>query len=90
MIIHTKEMSKTNEHTIKEEEIEKTVIIPLAHSCALCHKYKNGEENKTVLMKCGHSFHACCSKNWKDRGLKCPHCKKDIVEMEIIKKLSLV
>ncbi|KAA6400888.1 MAG: putative Ubiquitin family protein [Streblomastix strix] len=90
LIIHTKQIFDSQEHTIKEDGIEKNVIIPLAHSCALCHKNKNGEDNKLVLMKCGHNFHLGCSYMWKDRGLKCPHCKKDIEEMEIIKKLDQI
>ncbi|KAA6325448.1 MAG: hypothetical protein EZS28_054068, partial [Streblomastix strix] len=63
---------------------------PLAHSCALCHKNKIGEENELVAKKCGHNFHLGCSYMWKDRGLKCPHCKKDIEEMELIKKFDQI
>jgi len=50
--------------------------------CPICGEYLFTSAGTVVFMKCGHSIHESCFKQWCTESYKCPICSKSVVNME--------
>ncbi|ERF75638.1 hypothetical protein EPUS_04618 [Endocarpon pusillum Z07020] len=50
--------------------------------CPICGEYLFTSAGVVVFMKCGHSIHESCFKDWCTQSYKCPICSKSVVNME--------
>ena len=50
--------------------------------CPICGEYLFTSAGTVVFMKCGHSIHETCFKEWCRASYKCPICSKSVVNME--------
>jgi Zinc-ribbon/CHY zinc finger/Ring finger domain len=50
--------------------------------CPICGEYLFTSAGTVVFMKCGHSIHDTCFKEWCRASYKCPICSKSVVNME--------
>ena len=49
--------------------------------CPICGEYMFTSAASVVFMKCGHSIHERCFKQWCTKSYKCPICSKSVVNM---------
>ncbi len=50
--------------------------------CPICGEYLFTSAGTVVFMRCGHSIHDSCFKEWCRASYKCPICSKSVVNME--------
>jgi uncharacterized CHY-type Zn-finger protein len=50
--------------------------------CPICGEYLFTSAGTVVFMRCGHSIHDSCFKDWCRASYKCPICSKSVVNME--------
>ena len=50
--------------------------------CPICGEYLFTSAGTVVFMRCGHSIHDTCFKEWCTTSYKCPICSKSVVNME--------
>ena len=50
--------------------------------CPICGEYMFTSLETVIFMRCGHSIHQKCFKDWCKRAYKCPICSKSVVNME--------
>ena len=50
--------------------------------CPICGEYLFTSAGTVVFMRCGHSIHESCFKEWCRASYKCPICSKSVVNME--------
>jgi Zinc-ribbon/CHY zinc finger/Ring finger domain len=50
--------------------------------CPICGEYLFTSAGTVVFMRCGHSIHDSCFKDWCKASYKCPICSKSVVNME--------
>lgn len=50
--------------------------------CPICGEYMFTSPQSVVFMRCGHSIHDSCLRDWGITSYKCPICSKSIVNME--------
>ncbi|KAA6390601.1 MAG: hypothetical protein EZS28_013871 [Streblomastix strix] len=79
------------QHTMKQKLRDKfvgegmssrSVIYCIGKSCGLCRKYQESDDKTIAVLLCGRSFHRDCFTEWQKRGVKCPHCYQDMIEIE--------
>lgn len=45
------------------------------NECSICFDTISTDK---LTVACGHVFHACCMKKWKQTKNSCPLCRKDL------------
>ena len=50
--------------------------------CPICGEYLFTSSKAVAFMRCGHSIHDECFKEWCNNSYKCPICSKSIANME--------
>ena len=50
--------------------------------CPICGEYLFTSSSAIVFMRCGHSIHESCFKDWCRASYKCPMCSKSVINME--------
>ena len=50
--------------------------------CPICGEYMFTSPDTVVFMRCGHSIHENCFREWCKTAYKCPICSKSVVNME--------
>ena len=68
---------------IETKEGHKCKTNLLNNNCPICLEYLYTSMESTYLMKCGHTIHGSCLKEYTISGnYKCPTCRKSIGDMQ--------
>lgn len=67
---------------IKIESTHRCIERSTKCDCPICGEYMFTSPQSVVFMRCGHSIHDSCLKDWGKTSYKCPICSKSIVNME--------
>ena len=68
--------------SIDAEATHKCIEMSTKSDCPICGDYMFTSSKPVVFMKCGHSIHDSCFKDWCNTSYKCPICSKSITNME--------
>ena len=69
---HLKKLSKLVKKVVLEAPIEKPK--KFSESCPICVEEFKADDFEN--LKCGHSFHPNCIKEWLSSKTTCPYCRK--------------
>ena len=50
-------------------------------NCPVCNEFMFDTRQEIMILKCGHSMHAKCLKDYSKHDYRCPLCKKSLVDM---------
>ncbi|KAA6372108.1 MAG: putative CBL-interacting serine/threonine-protein kinase 19, partial [Streblomastix strix] len=68
----------------KQQQEEERVVVPAFIDCGLCSKpLDTRDKSISEQMKCGHFYHLACALAWILRGLDCPHCMNQKLDVQI-------
>jgi hypothetical protein len=68
--------------SIQVEESHRCIEDSTKCDCPICGEYMFTSSNSVVFMRCGHSIHETCFKDWCHNSYKCPICSRSIANME--------
>ena len=68
--------------SIQVEESHRCIEDSTKCDCPICGEYMFTSSTSVVFMKCGHSIHETCFKDWCHTSYKCPICSRSIANME--------
>ena len=67
-------------------------IINNCINCTICLEIFNDGENDICITPCDHIFHYNCIRKWAEKNkmnLKCPNCKQDLIQRQIIRPITI-